>query len=397
MAAPLDLSSDQTRVLEQLLAWVQKPTGRSITLGGYAGTGKTTLISILRRELQTKHPDKKVAFAAYTGKASQVLRLSLEAHEALFSQDTCGTIHKLMYEPSTDKEGRLISWRKTPELEADLLIIDEASMITDTLWMDLCSYNIPIIAIGDHGQLPPIGGSFHLLEKPDLTLEKIHRQAEGNPILQLAEEARTHGHITPGTYGKRVRKFSYETHDASDIDNVIDHLFSNYHDDMLILCGRNKTRVQLNQAIRAKQGHESLEPESGEKVVCLKNIYTQPSGPIYNGMTGIVQHLGVEEPHWYSAEIDFPDDNRSYEGRLCLPQFNALALVESVEGLEHKQIGDRFDFGYALTVHKAQGSQAKTVILFEERFEKADDNAWKRWLYTAVTRARENLYIIGSK
>lgn len=392
----LDLSADQSRALEQLLAWVQKPTSRSITLGGYAGTGKTTLISVLRQELATRLPELSVAFAAFTGKASQVLRTTLEEHHALFPQDSCSTIHKLLYTPSIDKEGRLIAWKKTTSLEANLLIIDEASMITDGLWMDLCSFGIPLIAIGDHGQLPPIGSNFNLLQKPDLTLEQIHRQAEGNPILRLAEEARQHGRITPGTYAKRVRKFSYSIQEAYEIDQVVDHLFSNYHDDMLILCGRNKTRVQLNQAIRAKQGRESAEPEPGEKVVCLKNIYNGVSFPIYNGMTGTIERLRPEDPHWYHAEIDFQDDQRHYEGRINRSQFHALSLIEKIEGLEAKQIGDRFDFGYALTVHKAQGSQAKTVILFEERFEKADDDSWRRWLYTAVTRARENLYIIGN-
>lgn len=392
----LDLSVDQTRALEQLLIWVKKPTSRSITLGGYAGTGKTTLISVLRRELTTIFPEHVVAFAAFTGKASQVLRNTLEEHEALLPQDSCTTIHKLVYTPSIDKEGQLIAWKKATTLEANLLIIDEASMITDVLWMDLCSFGIPIIAIGDHGQLPPIGSNFNLLQKPDLTLEQIHRQAEGNPILRLAEEARQFGRITPGTYAKCVRKFSYSVQDAYDIDQVVDHLFSNYHEDMLILCGRNKTRVQLNQAIRAKQGRESAEPEPGEKVVCLKNIYTGVSLPIYNGMTGIIERLSVEEPHWYQTEINFGDDQRSYEGRINRSQFHALNLVEKIEGVDPRQIGDRFDFGYALTVHKAQGSQAKTVILFEERFEKADEDSWRRWLYTAVTRAKENLYIIGN-
>lgn len=182
MSLSLDLSADQSRALEQLLTWVKKPTSRSITLGGYAGTGKTTLISVLRRELATLYPEHVVAFAAFTGKASQVLRMTLEEHKALLPQDSCTTIHKLLYTPSIDKEGRLLSWKKTATLEANLLIIDEASMITDGLWMDLCSFGIPIIAIGDHGQLPPIGSNFNLLQKPDITLEQIHRQAEGNPI-----------------------------------------------------------------------------------------------------------------------------------------------------------------------------------------------------------------------
>jgi exodeoxyribonuclease-5 len=84
-----------------------------------------------------------------------------------------------------------------------------------------------------------------------------------------------------------------------------------------------------------------------------------------------------------------------FDGIMIRSQFGAPALVESIEGVKHKELGDRFDFGYALTVHKAQGSQARTVVLFEERFQKSDDEQWRRWLYTAVTRARENLYIIG--
>ena len=391
----MELSADQNHALERLMAWCRKPEGRSLTLGGYAGTGKTTLIAKLRKELAETDPDKTVAFCAYTGKASQVLRTMLENDGALMEGDTCGTIHALLYSPYMDKNGQVVGWMRTKDIEADLIVVDEASMVTDGIWQDLLATRVPVIAVGDHGQLPPVEGNFNVMLKPDLTLDRIHRQAEGNPIIQLAWQARETGKIAVGDFGKSVRKFSYATHDASEIDDLQEHLFSNLHDEMLVLCGRNKTRVELNRAIRNRLGRESDEPEGGDRVVCLRNTYTQPGGPIYNGMVGVIETISPYEPHWYDASIFFPDEGRDFDGRIARAQFNRPDALSEIEGLHWKEIGERFDFGYALTVHKAQGSQAKTVVLFEERFQKADDEQWKRWLYTAVTRARENLYIIG--
>ncbi len=391
----IELSSDQQIAFERLYGWAMKPEGNALTLGGFAGTGKTTLISILRKEIRSKSPGLRVAFTAYTGKASQVLRSTLESTKSLYPEDSCGTIHSLLYKAHTDKEGKLLYWKRLKTIDAEIIVIDEASMVTDEIWKDLLACEKPIIALGDHGQLPPISGSFNLMEKPDIVLEKIHRQAENNPIIQLAHEARMTGIIRPGTYTKSVRKYSHEFHDASEINDVIDHLFGNYHDDMLVLCGRNKTRTQINNSIREKMGRENGEPEVGDKVVCLKNNYAQIFAPIYNGMTGYIEEITPYKDHWYEAMISFPEEGRTFDGIMIRSQFGAPALVESIEGVKHKELGDRFDFGYALTVHKAQGSQARTVVLFEERFQKSDDEQWRRWLYTAVTRARENLYIIG--
>lgn len=391
----IELSSDQQIAFERLYGWAIKPEGVSLTLGGYAGTGKTTLISILRKELRKKNPGLRVAFAAYTGKASQVLRGTLESTGSLYPEDSCGTIHSLLYKAQTDKDGKLLYWKRQKTIEAEIIVIDEASMVTDEIWNDLRACEKPIIALGDHGQLPPISGSFNLMEKPDIVLEKIHRQAENNPIILLAHEARLTGAVRPGVYSKSVRKYSHEMHDASEINDVIDHLFGNFHDDMLVLCGRNKTRTQINGAIRTKMGRENGEPEVGDKVVCLKNNYDQVFAPIYNGMTGYIEEITPYKDHWYEAMINFPEEGRMFDGIMIKSQFGAPTLIESIEGVKHKELGDRFDFGYALTVHKAQGSQARTVVLFEERFQKSDDEQWRRWLYTAVTRARENLYIIG--
>jgi exodeoxyribonuclease-5 len=391
----LSFSSDQAQALERLRAWSLAPEGGSITLGGYAGTGKTTVIAMLRHELDDARPDLRVAFCSYTGKASQVLRLTLTENGTLLPQDSCGTIHALLYTPLMDDDGGIKGWYRSKEIQADLIILDEASMVTDSIWQDLLSTDIPIIAVGDHGQLPPVEGSFNLMKKPDLLLEHIHRQAEGNPIIKLAEEARKTGKIPVGVFSDGVRKLSYATHEASDIDDLVDHLLSNLHEDMLLLCGYNKTRVSLNRSVRQKLGRESDEPEGGDRVVCLKNTYKNPGGPIYNGMVGRIEYIEPDGEHWYATSIDFPEDGRTFDGRISRHQFNQSSVVMRVPDLEQKKIGERFDFGYALTVHKSQGSQAKTVLLFEERFPKSDDEAWRRWLYTAVTRARENLYIVG--
>lgn len=390
------LSSDQAKALEQLLGWIKKPVGPAITLGGYAGTGKTTVAAALRAVLAQKNSERRIAFCAFTGKASQVLRNTLDLHGAIREGDTCGTIHSLLYSPLVDKKGVITGWARSKEVEADLIVVDEASMVNQRIWMDLLGTGRPVIAIGDHGQLPPIEGNFNLMDKPDLTLERVHRQAEGNPIIQLAHEVRFTGEIAGGIYGKGVRKYSWATDDPSEIQNAIDDVMDGDQEDRLLLCGRNKTRIELNRSVRQKMGRETDEPEAGDRVVCLKNDYNQ-SQPIYNGMTGIIESSETERQHWYQMGIDFPDDGRRFDGLVSRHGFMSEKGGETVEGLSPKEIGSRFDFGYALTVHKAQGSQAKRVVLFEERFQKMDDDQWKRWLYTAITRAREELIVIGQK
>lgn len=391
------LSPDQAQALERLLLWYRTKASQSITLGGYAGTGKTSLIGVFRQMLDEQNQELRVAFAAYTGKASQVLRQTLQSQASLYKQDSCGTIHSLLYSPEIDKEGQIIAWKRSKEIEADVIIIDEASMVTDKIWFDLLAANKPIIAVGDHGQLPPIGSSFSLMLKPELALERIHRQAEGNPIIQLAHQARLDGKIEPGKYADGVRKYSLQLEDPSEIHEAIEEQLSGSIEDTLFLCGRNSTRVRLNKAIRQRLGRESEEPERGDRVVCLKNHYGRAYEPIYNGMIGVVERIMPKEDHWYQTEIEFPEDERRFEGVISRHQFNKPETLQTLEGFHFKQIGERFDFGYALTVHKAQGSQAQKVVLFEERFQKTDDDQWRRWLYTAVTRAREQLIIFPTQ
>ena len=196
----MELSEDQIRCLNKLREWVVANIKKNsfITMGGYAGTGKTTLIGKLRKDLKLQYPNIKIAFACFTGKAARVLKNKLTEAEAVCEGDSCGTIHSLIYSPIENDKKEIIGWKRRNEMEADLIIIDEASMVDENIWKDLRSYGKPIIAVGDHGQLPPINGNFNLMERPILRLEQIHRQMAENPIIKLSIMARKEGKINKG-------------------------------------------------------------------------------------------------------------------------------------------------------------------------------------------------------
>jgi exodeoxyribonuclease V len=386
------LSNDQKLCLDHLLEWFTKDKDdmQFVSLGGYAGTGKTTLIAVLRKELHKIEPKLKVGFASYTGKAARVLQNKLTEEKAILKNDTVGTIHSLIYTPIINAQEEIVGWKTKEDIECDLIIIDEASMVDGVIWEHLLAYQKPIIVVGDHGQLPPIKGNFNLIQKPDVTLVEIHRQARLNPIIALSIQARETGEINPGKYSGSVIKFS---RDDSEAGERMTELLTNYSPDTLILCGYNSTRKRLNTFIRTSLGFESVKPVSGDRVICLRNNH---KARIYNGMLGTIINIEEKNDQWYSADIEMDGLEEIYSGLISAPQFNADSTLSFTENRKYTMKGDLFDFGYALTVHKAQGSQAKRVILFEERFAKMDDDQWKRWLYTAVTRAEEELYIFPS-
>jgi exodeoxyribonuclease V len=135
-----------------------------------------------------------------------------------------------------------------------------------------------------------------------------------------------------------------------------------------------------------------------DRVICLKNNWDKG---IYNGMVGkigrIIPKQGDSgEIHWYEAEISMLEDGMEYDGLISAHQFNQATALKEYKQLSYRNLGDLFDFGYALTVHKAQGSQAQRVLLFEERSQHMSDEDWRRWLYTGVTRAEEELTIVGT-
>lgn len=385
------LSAYQQHSLDAILAWFkQKDKARQfITLGGYAGTGKTTLIAHLRKAIERIDKSTKVGFASYTGKAARVLRTKLIEQHVILPQDTVGTIHSLIYSPIVNDRHEIVGWKQKEKLDRTLIIIDEASMVDEMIWSNLLSYDIPIIVVGDHGQLPPIKGSFNLIESPELRLDEIYRQARENPIIGLSIQAREHGLIKMGKYSDTVIKYDMAALEAQE---AMQELLNNVTTDTLVLCGYNSTRIKLNKHIRSMLGYESETPTTGDRVICLRNNHKKH---IYNGMLGTIQSIKQEDDNWYMAEIAMDDEERIYKDLISVKQFHAPSGLNFTDKRSQTMHGDLFDFGYAITVHKAQGSQAKRVILFEERFKKMSDDEWKRWLYTAVTRAEEELYIFG--
>src|SRR3990167_2755593 len=202
-----DLSPDQAQVFEAVMSWHKDPSARNyLTFGGLAGTGKTTVLSALCVALpaaeEADDEDSNgygVCVAAYTGKAAGVLRKKLAASGLLKRVAYCGTLHGLVFVPVSDeKTGKVTGWVRRKRIPGDFIIVDEASMVGAEIWEALCAFDVPILAVGDHGQLPPVErGAVNLMANPDLRLEKIHRQAEGSPIPRLPPPRRAGGSIPP--------------------------------------------------------------------------------------------------------------------------------------------------------------------------------------------------------
>jgi exodeoxyribonuclease-5 len=385
----LELSEKQKNILKSILVWYKSDNNPYITLGGYAGTGKTTLMGYLSNILRSKQKKLKIAFCSYTGKASRVLQRKLRDTDSIYKYDYTGTIHRLIYRPILDDNDEIIGWTRMDrdEFFYDLIIVDEASMVTREIWNDLLSFDKPILAVGDHGQLPPVEGNFNLMENPELKLEEIYRQEINNPIIKVSEIARKYGEIPVEEFSRNVKKLDKKNRDTGEF---LESMFSSYDTDTMVLTGYNRSRVRLNQGIRQLLGFETPTPTQGDRVICLKNNHREE---IFNGMMGTILDVtenSVDDLVYYDAEIELDDEDLPYFGKISKNQFGQQSTLRSApESL------DLFDFGYALTVHKAQGSQANRVVVFEERFSKMDDEMWRRWLYTAVTRAVEELYIVG--
>lgn len=382
------LTSDQQIVHDAIIQYALAPKRTHITVGGYAGTGKTTVTAQTVLKLRSLGLSN-VGFCCYTGKASSVLRGKLVAAGVVMGDAYCGTIHSLIYNPVMDKQGRIARFDRVPGIPQKLIIVDEASMVNEDIWTDLLSYNVPIIAVGDHGQLPPIEGDFNLMETPMLKLEKIHRQSEGNPIIKLATMARETGDIPFGVHGTGV--FRGAMKDDKVIENGIkyDTLRST-----LYLSGFNKTRNRINARVREALGYTGS-PKVGEKVICLRN---NREIQIFNGLLGRVEMCADFDRLRYVMRVQMENGIR-FEGVVLREQFGAeKTLLDHPEVKPHeKKDTNLFDFGYCLTVHKAQGSEADSVLLFEERSQYMDDEQWRRWFYTGVTRAKKYLTIVNRR
>jgi len=404
------LTVQQNRTIQELLKIIKDSsfgyhTLFSTTVGGYAGTGKTTIICELRKRLE-KLRSISVAFVTFTGKASSVLRNKLSHNNALYKNDYCGTIHGLIYQPETRWDVKLktfvvTGWKRKDKDElsyTQLIIIDEASMVSQKTWKDLLSYKIPIIAFGDHGQLPPIGDEFgfHLMKDPEFVLTEIHRQALNSPIIKLSKFVREEGYIPFGFYSKEVFKLNWKHQICQQLWNGVNFTDNN----LQILCGFNTTRANLNDLIRQKLCYTEKAPYPDEKIVCLANNHTIN---IMNGQIGKVMWV-MPDDNAYRITVDI--DNDVYEcfvSDKCFGEVQYTIYDQSIQSKQAREEAwnkgfarlDYFDYGYVMSVHKSQGSEWDKIILFEQRTKRWSDEYYAKWLYTAITRARSKLFIIS--
>jgi exodeoxyribonuclease-5 len=348
--------------------WFKAQRGRAsiFRLFGYAGTGKTTLAKHIAEGV-----DGKVLFAAFTGKAACVMR-SKGCHSA-------STIHSLIYKAreSGEETPSFDLWHEAPASKAKLIVIDECSMVDAELARDLMSFGVPLLVLGDPAQLPPIqGGGFFTDAKPDAMLTEVHRQAQDDPIVRLSMEIRAGNSLAEGQYGETqvVRRGDLDPKRVLRADQV--------------LVGRNVTRRAYNARLRERRGFADALPIAGDKLVCLRN--NRRKG-LFNGGLWMVKEKPKARRQIIRMHLNPDEDLGNRMVKVSVRPECFTGEIEQFEWPQRKPY-DEFDFGYVLTVHKAQGSQWDDVVLFDESAAFQDNR--DRWLYTGVTRAAKRLTVV---
>lgn len=358
-------SPQQDEALAAVSRWLKAGKPQVFRLFGYAGTGKTTLARHLAEGIEGL-----VCFAAYTGKAALVMRSR--------GCEGARTIHSLIYRPreTESEEPSFVLNDDSDASSARLIVIDECSMVDEELGRDLLSFGKPVLVLGDPAQLPPVkGGGFFTEAEPDIMLTQVHRQAADNPIVRMSMDVREGVRLDMGVYGESriIRRAEIDPAHVTGCDQV--------------LVGLNKTRRSYNRRIRELLKRSSALPEAGDKLVCLKNDRTKG---LLNGGLWRVQAAATLRRGKLRMSVT-PDEDLSRKAQRIgvIPQF-----FESEEEIPYslRRNSDEFDYGYALTVHKAQGSQWDDVIVFDESWAFREHR--NRWLYTAVTRAAQKLTIV---
>ena len=415
MVNAFEWTAEQCNALDIIHAWRVAPYRQIFRFFGYAGTGKTTVIKEIARQT-----GDNVLYAAFTGKACLVMQK--------MGCDGARTIHSAIYQPrselvaeakelrkwlenappsTVEQEAATRKWGTAdlPMLERKLaalrdsieagpewilreriapkpaiIIIDECSMVNEELALDLMSFRHPIIVIGDPGQLPPVrGAGFFTAAEPDAMLTEVHRQALENPITRMATTVRRDGacRLRLGAYGES-RYVSQPLAASTDLLLTADP----------ILCGMHRTRHACNAAIREALGYRGNIPMPGEKLLCCRNDKLLR---LLNGSMWRVVECEPEGRDLLKAKIvPWEDDGAEREVTMHADPFVGREVMP-----EDKFDAQEFDFGYAITVHKSQGSQWSHVAIINDGFGTwQGDGLHDRWIYTGITRAQDRLTII---
>lgn len=426
----IQLDSVQSEAIDEIIDWYDKDKKQTFFLNGTAGTGKTTIMEYLIKKLNIGYDSIRVV--SFTGQAASVLSKKLNSNGVTITGET---IHKLVYFPKVrkvktrakvdpkilasesleEKKERIkreikvskadsknrLSFSKKPEDKLDgveLVIVDEATMLSKRIRDDLLSYGTMVLYVGDLAQLPSFNKSgktvsaIEVLGDPDFNLDKVYRQGEGSQIINLSDKVKNKEPLELGVYGDNsevsVVSMSHFNQDVQYKVGVYTHADQ-------IICGKNATRKQINGDIRIMNNITDKLPVVGEKLICMKNsqsVWFDESTPLVNGMQCEV--IDVLEINHYSMIIELKpiDKYYDYESRyieiatapFTNPNFDNSSMFNS--NFEF------FDFGYAITCHKSQGSQWENVLVINERLSR---DTHHKWLYTAITRAEKRLIIVN--
>jgi exodeoxyribonuclease-5 len=367
----MEFSTGQNQALEKVSDWYKNSSEQVMFVGGHAGTGKTTIAKYF-----AENTEGKTQYGAFTGKAAVVMKKS--------GCSNVQTLHSLIYmpmvDPKTGKVDFVLDRDNSPLRDASLVIVDECSMVSEDLGEDLLSFNKKVLVLGDPAQLPPPKGAGYFTSgEPDVMLTEIHRQAENNPIIHLASKVRKGEKLEKGQYGSSL---------VASTKDIKSNKWADYDQ---ILVGRNATRKAKNRSLRAFEGYETLLPEENDRVVCLKN---EKKLHIFNG--GLFTVLKTRRMNDFRGK-------RLVKMRLLSSDFEGFTVdvyvrEEFFNGdpskIDWKELNgtQQFDYGYALTVHKSQGSQWDNVLVFDESHCFREDK--NKWLYTAITRAAESVTVL---
>lgn len=384
---------------------------RYSVLAGYAGSGKSTCVKFIIEALSSRgvNPDYDVCYSAYTGKACQVL--------AKKGNDPVATCHRLLWEFFPKENGQFFRKRR-PRLEYSVVVIDECSMIDADMLSELLKHRETyFIFCGDPAQLPPVKAKgegisgYDILQQPHAFLDEVMRQAAESDIIQLSMKIRA---------GEPIDYFKGT--DAMVLPKAeLNEGMLTWADQILV--GTNAVRNQINIKVRELLGR-SEEPETGDRIVCLKNewdITSRDGNALVNGTTGylkqpfqktelIANKAGGGSIETIHSTIICDDDDRFYdisldpfELKTGTPQITDWKRISRIKKFYNTPymaergiqcpLPQSFSYGYAMTCHRAQGSEWDQVLVLEEFFP-FDKEEHKRWLYTAVTRAAEKLVLV---
>lgn len=379
-------NEDQASALDQIRSWFDRRPSEPFVLGGLAGTGKTALLPMLH-ESWTSSP--RVRYVCPTWKAANVLTRKLKdagirnpatsIHNLLYNprgvvhEDDCGIWDEPAKGCTRNPKCDRLAWEYDPKSRPELLVVDEASMVDQWLRRDISRLGVPTLYVGDHGQLPPVRGTSIFTERrPDALLETIQRQALDSPIIPLSRVVRN-GDADWLAQAEEAGFPIYRPPSRRYSPNKA----SPPHSDpqTVFLAATNRGVDNLNALVRRvlRRGPETLVP--GELVMTQNNLRRRG---LYNGQQGILHEVEEDEVRLVM------ETGVTYRGPV---------LVKGVDEIPDGQLDvPVIRHSYAVTCHKAQGSEFENVIVYlvGARPETPE------WLYTAVTRAKRDLaFIVG--